>query len=223
MTSTNAGTSTDEGLPTDLSTAVMNTALPTTIDEDLPRPDGDSIPQFDRLVFYNRDLPTFTADLDKPIVTIGRAPNRTIVLQGTMASRNHVQIERKPNGRYYITDMKSTNGVWLGDERIPPDAPIILNPDVTVRLGDYWMQLLLKPEPSAEDLSASANGFDTNAPAPVEQAPPPDTRIVDDDMVTQAFDIQPKDKPRYTPPYLTADQMNFDRVVFTAKTRHIDG
>jgi len=216
MTTTSSGgsSSTDEGLPTDLSTAVMDTALPTTIDEDLPRPDSDDVPQFDRLVFYNRDLPTFTADLDKPIVTIGRAPNRTIMLQGTKASRNHVQIERKPNGRYYITDMNSTNGVWLADERIAPEAPVIFNPGVTVRLGDYWMQLVLKPEPKPEDLSPSANGFETDHSAPVEQAPPPDTRLFDDEIVTQAFDIQPKEKPRYTPPYLTAEQMGFDRLIF---------
>jgi hypothetical protein len=76
------------------------------------------------------------------------------------------------------------------------------------------MQLLLKPETLPEDLSPSANGFDSHPPAPLEPAPPPDTSIFDDEMVTQAFDIQPKDKPRYTPPYLTAEQMGFDRLVF---------
>ncbi len=214
ITKTSASTAADEGLPTDLSTARMEADLPPTIDEDLPRPEDEGVPDFDRLVFYNRDLPTFTANLDKPIVTIGRAPNRTIMLQGTMASRNHVQVERKPNGRYYITDMNSTNGVWLGEERLTPESPIILNPDVTVRLGDYWMQLLLKPEPTAEEVAASEAASDSHPPAPAEQAPPPDTRIFDDEIVTQHVEIIPKEKPRYTPPYLTADQMGFDRLVF---------
>ncbi len=214
---TSGSSGVEDNLPTDLSTSIMETALPQAIDEDLPRPDDDEPPQFDRLVFYNRELPTFVANLDKPIVSIGRAPNRTIVLQGTMASRNHVQIERKPNGRYYITDMNSANGVWLGDERITPDSPIILNADMTVRLGDYWMQLLLKPEPTEAELAVAAEelaALDTNPPEVVEQAPPPDTHLFDDEMVTQAFEIPPKDKPRYTPPYLTADQMGFDRLVF---------
>ncbi|MEP6984596.1 MAG: FHA domain-containing protein, partial [Chloroflexota bacterium] len=214
ITTTSTNTSTDEGLPTDLSTAIMETALPGIIDEDLPRPSDDGTPpEFDRLVFYNRDLPTFIANLDKPIMTIGRAPNRTIVLQGTMASRNHVQIERKPNGRYYITDMNSTNGVWLGDERLTPESPIILNSDVTVRLGDYWMQLLLKPEPTAEEIAASEAAANPQPDAPAQQAPA-DTRIFDDEMVTQPVAVVDKEKPRYTPPYLTADQMGFDRLVF---------
>ncbi|MCA0457950.1 MAG: protein kinase [Chloroflexi bacterium] len=213
-----ASTNLEDTFSTDLSTAQMATQLPTVIDEDIPRADDDEPILFDRLVFYNRDLPTFTANFDKPVITIGRAPNRTVVLQGTLASRNHVQVERKPNGRYYITDMNSTNGVWLGSERLAPDSPVILNPGVTVRLGDYWMQLLLKPDvvqaaaPSIDDAA-----FDTNPEgdaAPALPPPPRDTHIFDDEIVTMGFDFPPKEKPRYTPPYLTADQMAYDRLVF---------
>src|SRR6185503_4806869 len=108
--------------------------------------------------------------------------------------------------RYYITDMNSANGVWLGDERLTPEAPIILTEDVTVRLGDYWMQLLLKPEPTPEEVAAADQAeADAQQVAPAEPAPPPDTHLFDDVMVTQHVEITPKEKPRYTPPYLTAD------------------
>jgi len=216
--------SVEENIPTDLSTALARTPLPMEIDEDIPRVDDEEKrPEYDRLVFFSRDFPTFAFDLDKPIVTIGRAPNRQIVLQGNRASRNHVQVERKPNGKYYITDMKSTNGTWLNEEKLLADTPVIFTPGDTVRLGDYWMQLVQKPEPTAEELAAADEfitdaGIEADAPTPPPAPPKPDTHLFDDEIVTQHVEATPREKPRHTPPYLTAEQMGFDRLIFYSES-----
>ncbi len=48
---------------------------------------------------------------------IGRSPDNDIVLDGTGISRIHASIEHA-QGRYYLTDEKSTNGTYFRDRRI---------------------------------------------------------------------------------------------------------
>lgn len=171
----------DDGIPTDLTTVVMNEQLPLDIPP-FSSPPWDDEPQYDRLLFYNPLNPPLTFDVHKPILTVGRDATRDIVLAGEHVSRRHMQIERKPNGRYTITDLNSVNGVWVGNKRLTSGTPVILNPGATVRMGDYWMLLQSRPEaqPAGEaqpetDLSAAlppADVLPVVVPVTEEAAPP---------------------------------------------------
>jgi serine/threonine protein kinase len=158
--------SVDEGIPTDLTTSVMTEQLPAEMPPFTPPP-WDAEPEYDRLLLYNPLYPPLLFSLEKAIVTIGRDANRDIVLAGDGVSRRHVQIERKPNGRYYITDLDSSNGVWLVNKRLTAGTPVILNPGVVVRLGDYWMVLQSKPTaPPVEAAAEPAEPAEENIPPP---------------------------------------------------------
>ncbi len=174
----------DEGIATDLTTSVMAEQLP----EEIPpftSPPWDDDPKFDRLIFYNPLYPPLPFMLEKEIVTVGRDAGRDIILAGDSVSRRHVQIERKPNGKYYITDIGSTNGVWLGNRRLTQGTPVILNPGVVVRVGEYWMFLESRPTAPAEvaaepDIEAppeappaSPYARPVEVPPPVVEAAPP--------------------------------------------------
>ena len=56
-------------------------------------------------------------NLEKPLVTIGRDPSCDVAVDNPLLSRRHAQIVCE-NGRYYVEDLKSTNGVFLRGNRV---------------------------------------------------------------------------------------------------------
>jgi serine/threonine protein kinase len=131
-------------MSTDLSTTLMTLPLPVNIPPDLPVPlTSQEARAHDRLVMTSGVYPpvivTFTEA--RPILRIGRGTDVTVMLQGEKVSRLHAVIELKPNGRFTITDLKSTNGTYVGQTKLEPNIPILLSPGVTIRLGDYWGQI----------------------------------------------------------------------------------
>ncbi|HLV34813.1 MAG TPA: protein kinase [Spirillospora sp.] len=81
--------------------------------------------------------------INQGIITIGRESGNHLVLQGQKSevSRFHARIERNPEGGYYIIDLGSTNGTYLGREKLEPNVARYWDPDKVVRIGDYWMRL----------------------------------------------------------------------------------
>jgi pSer/pThr/pTyr-binding forkhead associated (FHA) protein len=71
-------------------------------------------------------------DVDRALVTIGRAPSNDIVLTDGRVSARHAQIERQGN-RASIRDLQSTNGTYVNGQRIADAHP--LAPGDTIRLG----------------------------------------------------------------------------------------
>lgn len=55
--------------------------------------------------------------LSNQVVSIGRAPDSTIVLGDQNASRRHAEI-RPIEGRFALVDLGSTNGTWVNGRRI---------------------------------------------------------------------------------------------------------
>jgi hypothetical protein len=69
--------------------------------------------------------------IDKETVQIGRLADNDIMIPDSNVSRVHARVSRRGDS-YFITDLKSTNGVFLNEERVM-DAQLS-NEDV-VRLG----------------------------------------------------------------------------------------
>ena len=64
---------------------------------------------------------------DQPI-TIGRGPENDVVLHDEKVSRIHCGL-RLWDGEYYLKDLKSHNGTWLGEERVDV---------IQLRAGDHF-------------------------------------------------------------------------------------
>ncbi|HET9743363.1 MAG TPA: adenylate/guanylate cyclase domain-containing protein [Terriglobales bacterium] len=77
-------------------------------------------------------------ELTKPLVTIGRGAANDLVLADGSVSRFHAVIKSDPNGRAFIADRNSTNGVLIEGERISGERPLRHN-DVA-RLGAYELR-----------------------------------------------------------------------------------
>jgi hypothetical protein len=68
-------------------------------------------------------------------VTIGRAPNNTLIVSDTKTSAYHAEI--RPEGQYYsLVDLGSTNGTFVNEQQLPSGVARQLQPGDTIRIGD---------------------------------------------------------------------------------------
>ncbi len=79
-------------------------------------------------------------ELGSEMVTIGRAPDASIVLQGEKVSRTHCAI-RLWEHDYVIKDYGSTNGTYLNENRI---QVAVIKPGDVIRIGTFRIQADLK-------------------------------------------------------------------------------
>ena len=71
---------------------------------------------------------------EKTLIQVGRDPSNDVVLPSPTVSRFHAQIERVGQ-RYRVTDLRSSNGSFVNDERIEKET--WLKPMDTIRIGQY--------------------------------------------------------------------------------------
>lgn len=71
-------------------------------------------------------------------VTIGRAPDSTLVLNDPYTSGRHARLYPH-DGRWVVEDLGSTNGTWLDGARVT--GPTVLNPDTGLRIGRTVLEL----------------------------------------------------------------------------------
>ncbi len=246
--------SSDDTIATDLATDAMDDPLPLDRPMQTAPPSQDN--QVDRLLMFRDGTVPQAIDLVKDAVIVGREKaSCDIVLESPTVSRQHLRLERKPNGKYTITDLGAKNGIWMPDGRLPDRRPVILNEGTVVRVGDYWLQLELKPLPDeiATPLPPAVLEQPTEAPpsdgisehvepvSPVGIVMPPPPGMVpaapsltppaptepqvtpgpEALVQTQAMSLSAirKEMPRRTPPYVTADQIGYDRLVIFSEDK----
>ncbi len=73
--------------------------------------------------------------LGAPLITIGRAPDNTVVLNHPQVSSHHARLELVQNG-YRLVDMRSTNGTYVNDQprRVSNQ---MLTPGNVIRIGPF--------------------------------------------------------------------------------------
>jgi DNA-binding NtrC family response regulator len=70
--------------------------------------------------------------------TIGRHPTNDLVLSDPLVSSVHLEIARRPGGRIHVRDVGSTNGSWIGDQRL---LEVELATGATMRVGDTILRV----------------------------------------------------------------------------------
>lgn len=72
--------------------------------------------------------------------TIGREPGNGLVVSDPLCSRYHARIIQFPDPqgqrRYQVVDIGSSNGTWLGNQRLATNSPVWLLPGNTIRIGE---------------------------------------------------------------------------------------
>ena len=93
------------------------------------------------------------------VITIGRLPENGLVLPHPMVSRYHAEIHTEPVGPV-VTDVGSSTGTFVGETRLRPHQPFLLEAGQIVRIGAYT--LTYAPPPA----SAPPASPTTRMPAP---------------------------------------------------------
>ncbi len=186
------------------------TILETIEQEELPKPEipfaipGRSIEQrnLDCLVFHTQEG-SFVIPIEAEKIKIGRELDDDIRLKDNLVSRNHLVIERQPNGLYTFTDKSSTNGTWLPDGALEVDIPTLFSPYTPVRIGELWMQLVPKIDLTPIKLAEQEVINDINLSTEVGEGED-----------TQLMGIPPEDTyPDMPPVQLSVEQLQTDRLI----------
>ncbi|WP_124054504.1 FHA domain-containing protein FhaB/FipA [Arcanobacterium ihumii] len=91
-----------------------------------------------KLVVTQGPLTGTALPLGTGTLLIGRSPDSALVLDDGYASSRHARIYYD-SGYYYVEDLNSTNGTWVGQERI--HHPALLNLGTPITIGKTVMEL----------------------------------------------------------------------------------
>jgi pSer/pThr/pTyr-binding forkhead associated (FHA) protein len=96
-----------------------------------------------------------------PEVIIGRDPGLcNLVLDDQDVSRRHARISRKSDGNYFIEDLQSTNGTWLGEQRVQTGTNFM--PGDLLRIGSSAFKLKIASSSSYALPVTVGRGSDNN-------------------------------------------------------------
>lgn len=91
-----------------------------------------------RLVVTAGPLRGTTLPLTSSAILIGRAPACTLVLDDDYSSSRHARIFSQ-DGRWFVEDLGSTNGTFVGRERVSEPTPVPIG--AQVRVGQSTLEL----------------------------------------------------------------------------------
>ena len=100
-------------------------------------PKRDTVPR--RLVVTAGPLRGTTVPLGTSAVLIGRAPSCTLVLDDDYSSSRHARIYPE-NGQWYVEDLGSTNGTFVGRQKIEGPTPVAIGSQVKVGQSTLELQ-----------------------------------------------------------------------------------
>lgn len=103
---------------------------------DAPAPAANPLPR--TLVVTEGSLKGTTITLGQAPILIGRAPECTLVLEDDFASGRHARLSLQ-HGTWMVEDLGSTNGTFLGRNRVQDPVPIA--PGAPVRIGRTVLEL----------------------------------------------------------------------------------
>lgn len=122
-----------------------------------------------KLVLSEKGGPTKEIEFDKDEVTIGRVPGNDIVLPGNNVSKRHSRVVRQ-DGRFFVVDLKSTNGTYLNGRRIMTPSPLRAGDKIFV--GSFVLVLEAQDlEAGGDDGEIPEEGASLVEPIPLDQEP----------------------------------------------------
>jgi phage tail-like protein len=139
---------------------------------------------FGRLEITYADGRSFTVELTKRQMTLGRASDVDVPINDGQVSRRHALLLCEPEG-VRVVDAGSANGTHLGSTRLPSQQPVPLPDGAVLRVGTTSIRFFaaqeepaataVEPAPSAPrppDRPAFDTAVKPPSPAPSETRPP---------------------------------------------------
>lgn len=113
-------------------------AAPPSTPAPTPAAEPAGPPQPRRLVVTGGPLRGTTVPLGSAAILIGRAPSCTLVLDDDYSSQRHARLYHQ-GGQWYVEDLGSTNGTFVGRDRVTEPTPV--GPGSQLRVGQSTLEL----------------------------------------------------------------------------------
>lgn len=110
-----------------LTSAQPRVTLPPVASVELAPADGTPL----KLVITSGALQGQELPLQGDVITIGRSPDSSLVIQDDYTSTHHARLEVR-GGNWLLRDLDSTNGTTLSGARVTSPVPIPLNAPIVV-------------------------------------------------------------------------------------------
>jgi pSer/pThr/pTyr-binding forkhead associated (FHA) protein len=109
-------------------------------------------------------------EIRTPLTHVGRGAHNDVAVQDDSVSDSHAKIQKRENG-WYVVDMDSTNGTYVGGRRISGEKHLVGSPDI--RFGGIKMifQVAADAPDDAKGTRAIA-GMRPSRPAPAARPAP---------------------------------------------------
>ncbi len=104
-------------------------------------------------------------------LTIGRLPDNQFVIQDPQASSHHAEIRPDAQG-YVLTDLGSTNGTFVNEQRLSPRVPRLLTSGEVIRIGSTTLTYEIAGSYDAT-VRASSGEYANPGYSPTMAAPQP--------------------------------------------------
>ena len=116
-----------------------------------------------------------TLPLDMPVIRIGRTPENGLSLSHQMVSRAHAELRMEPQG-LILTDLGSSNGTFIGTQRLLPNQPHVLTDGTTFRIGPFLLTYQAakpaeQPQEREDEPEQPTQEVAADVPAPVAPTP----------------------------------------------------
>lgn len=105
---------------------------------------------------------------------IGRAPDNSLVISDPQSSAHHLEIASNYSGNgYQVTDLNSTNGTFVNEQRLTANMPHPLNANDVLRIGNTLFNYEVSGSSYAPTIAAGLPNYEaTVAASPGMFAPP---------------------------------------------------
>lgn len=158
-----------------------------------------------KLTFYPSDSEPKTFSVAKHSLIIGRSPSCDIPLIIEGISRQHCRIEYK-NGDLFLTDLGSTNGVFIDGRRIQPKTPIRYQTFLPLSIGAIPNVMIELPDISRYGTEQLLPGVEVVSPGDH----PGTESLTRTKLVPRNF---PKRNPRPPIPVRREEKSNFTNIL----------
>ena len=109
-----------------------------------------------KLIFHTLTEGVLEFEVDQTSVLVGRGSNCDVILKVEGLSRQHCKIELDRHSNFQITDLGSTNGVIIDNQRIPPNTPTPYSVYLPLSIGSVPQVTLEAPETQLVEVTLDA-------------------------------------------------------------------